>query len=200
MLPAAEVEKFKEEVYAPLNRYAENVGKTTQPDVNPEYIRPNMFMMRLQKIMDEYAGGVGAQFTTSQKLCERGLELLIPQWNVADVMELDAPPRNSLEKALRMIGEMPGVEGVHVLAHSRGGGLTMDALSALGNEYQLRGEAFFSALPLRNVVLLSPDLDADIAAHSASASACPRASPWRPVAGPATAPTTSGRPRIPNRG
>ena len=41
---------------------------------------------------------------------------------------------------------MPGVEGVHVLAHSRGGGLTMDALSALGNEYQLRGEAFFSAL------------------------------------------------------
>jgi esterase/lipase superfamily enzyme len=72
---------------------------------------------------------------------------------------------NHLKKALRMIGEMPGVEGVHVLAHSRGGGLTMDALSALGNEYQLRGEAFFSALPLRNVVLLSPDLDADIAAQ-----------------------------------
>ncbi len=72
---------------------------------------------------------------------------------------------NHLKKALRMIGEMPGVKGVHVLAHSRGGGLTMDALSALGNEYQLRGEAFFSALPLRNVVLLSPDLDSDIAAQ-----------------------------------
>jgi esterase/lipase superfamily enzyme len=72
---------------------------------------------------------------------------------------------NHLKKTLRLIGETPGVKGVHVLAHSRGGGLTMDALSALGNEYQLRGEAFFSALPLRNVVLLSPDLDSDIAAQ-----------------------------------
>jgi adenylylsulfate reductase subunit A len=35
-----------------------------------------MFMFRLQKLMDEYAGGVGSQFTTSEKLCERGLELL----------------------------------------------------------------------------------------------------------------------------
>jgi len=68
-----------------------------------------------------------------------------------------------LKKTLRMIGEMPGVAGVNVLAHSRGGGLTMDALSALGNEYQLRGEELFSALPLRNVVLLSPDIDTDIA-------------------------------------
>jgi esterase/lipase superfamily enzyme len=72
---------------------------------------------------------------------------------------------NHLKKTLRMIGEMHGVEAVHVLAHSRGGGLTMDALSALGNEYQLRGKAFFSALPLRNVVLLSPDLDSDVAAQ-----------------------------------
>jgi esterase/lipase superfamily enzyme len=75
---------------------------------------------------------------------------------------------NHLKKTLRMIGEMPGVDGVHVLAHSRGAGLTMDALSALGNEYQLRGEAFFSALPLRNVVLLSPDLDTDIAVQRIS--------------------------------
>jgi len=72
---------------------------------------------------------------------------------------------NHLKKTLRLIGEAPGVEGIHVLAHSRGAGLTMDALSALGNEYQLRGKAFFDELPLRNVVLLSPDLDADIAAQ-----------------------------------
>jgi len=75
---------------------------------------------------------------------------------------------NHLKKTLRMIGEIPEIEGVHVLAHSRGAGLIMDALSALGNEYQLRGEELFSALPLRNVVLLSPDLDADIAAQRIS--------------------------------
>jgi esterase/lipase superfamily enzyme len=72
---------------------------------------------------------------------------------------------NHLKKTLRMIGEMPGIKGVHVLAHSRGAGLTMDALNALGNEYQLRGEELFSALRLRDVVLLSPDLDTDIAAQ-----------------------------------
>ena len=35
-----------------------------------------MFMFRLQKIMDEYAGGVTAQFTTSKPMLDRGLELL----------------------------------------------------------------------------------------------------------------------------
>ena len=33
-------------------------------------------MFRLQKIMDEYAGGVTAQFTTNEALLERALELL----------------------------------------------------------------------------------------------------------------------------
>ena len=67
---------LKEEVYKPLAVFEENKGKTTQTDVNPNYILPNMFMMRLQKIMDEYAGGVTAQFTTSKPMLDRGLELL----------------------------------------------------------------------------------------------------------------------------
>ena len=33
-------------------------------------------MFRLQKIMDEYAGGVSAQFRTSETLLTKGLELL----------------------------------------------------------------------------------------------------------------------------
>ena len=33
-------------------------------------------MYRLQKIMDEYAGGVSSQFKTSDKLLEKGMELL----------------------------------------------------------------------------------------------------------------------------
>ena len=35
-----------------------------------------MFMFRLQKIMDEYAGGVSAHFKTTKALCDSGLELL----------------------------------------------------------------------------------------------------------------------------
>jgi adenylylsulfate reductase subunit A len=75
-VPDAEIEKIKAEVYAPMKLFSETKDKTTQTDVNPNYIRPNMFMMRLQKIMDEYAGGVTAQFTTSKPLLDRGMELL----------------------------------------------------------------------------------------------------------------------------
>jgi adenylylsulfate reductase subunit A len=70
------IEKLKTETLKPLAIYEEHKGFTSQPDVNPNYIVPKMFMFRLQKLMDEYAGGVGSQFTTSQKLLERGLELL----------------------------------------------------------------------------------------------------------------------------
>jgi adenylylsulfate reductase subunit A len=35
-----------------------------------------MFMFRLQKIMDEYVGGVSSQFKTSKTMLEKGQELL----------------------------------------------------------------------------------------------------------------------------
>jgi len=72
----AVIEKLKEQTYAPHTHFEANKDATTQTDINPNYIRPNMFMMRLQKIMDEYAGGVTAQFTTSKPMLDRALELL----------------------------------------------------------------------------------------------------------------------------
>jgi adenylylsulfate reductase subunit A len=72
----ATIEGLKELVYKPLKLFEENQKKSTQPDVNPGYIMPNQFRMRLQKLMDEYAGGVTAQFTTSGPLCQKGLDLL----------------------------------------------------------------------------------------------------------------------------
>ena len=44
--------------------------------MNPNYIQPKMFMFRLQKIMDEYAAGVTAQFVTNEAQLNRALELL----------------------------------------------------------------------------------------------------------------------------
>jgi adenylylsulfate reductase subunit A len=70
------IEDYKKTILKPLDTYAEFSGKTVTPDVNPNYITPKMFMFRLQKIMDEYAGGVSTAFTTSGKLLEKGLELL----------------------------------------------------------------------------------------------------------------------------
>jgi adenylylsulfate reductase subunit A len=72
----AEVEALKTATYKPLATFEENQSASTQANVNPNYIRPDMFMRRLQKIMDEYAGGVTAQFTTSKPMLDKGLELL----------------------------------------------------------------------------------------------------------------------------
>jgi adenylylsulfate reductase subunit A len=72
----AAVEELKKEILKPLDTYEEFSGNTVTPDINPDYILPKMFMFRLQKIMDEYAGGVSTAFTTSGKLLEKGLELL----------------------------------------------------------------------------------------------------------------------------
>ncbi len=73
---AAAIQALKDLVIRPLKTYADNQGLSTQADVNPGYIMPNMFRMRMQKIMDEYAGGVTAQFTTSERNLKRALELL----------------------------------------------------------------------------------------------------------------------------
>jgi adenylylsulfate reductase subunit A len=73
---AAQVDALKAEVLKPLQTFEQFKGATTDPEINPNYIRPTQFMYRLQKIMDEYAGGVSSQFKTSDKLLERGLELL----------------------------------------------------------------------------------------------------------------------------
>ena len=71
-----QVDELTKQILKPLEMYDEHKGATTDPEINPNYIRPKQFMYRLQKIMDEYAGGVSAQFKTSDKLLEKGMELL----------------------------------------------------------------------------------------------------------------------------
>ncbi len=75
-IDAAALEETKQTILAPLGIFEEKSPLTTDPDINPDYIRPKMFMLRLQKIMDEYAGGVSSQFRTSDPLLKKGLELL----------------------------------------------------------------------------------------------------------------------------
>jgi adenylylsulfate reductase, subunit A len=65
-----------QEMLEPLQVFSANKDTTTDPDINPNYLRPKQFMSRLQKIMDEYAGGVSTQLATSQHQLEKGLELL----------------------------------------------------------------------------------------------------------------------------
>ena len=76
VLEPAAIEALKAEILKPLAVYEQFSKTTTDPEINPNYIKPRMFMFRLQKIMDEYAGGITAQFTTNESLLKKALELL----------------------------------------------------------------------------------------------------------------------------
>jgi len=94
--PDTNVEELKAKILAPLDRYAENVAFSSDPNINPAFMKPFMFMFRLQKIMDEYAGGYSMAFKTSKYLMERGLELL--EMLKEDSAKLAAEDRYELER------------------------------------------------------------------------------------------------------
>lgn len=70
------IQRIKDEVFKPLDTFNTHKDYSVDKYVNPNYIRPQMFMFRLQKIMDEYAGGVSNGFRTSKPLMDKGLEYL----------------------------------------------------------------------------------------------------------------------------
>ncbi len=76
-IDAAKIEELKKKVLAPIDRFEQFKDLTTDPTVNPNYILWRQFMDRLQKIMDEYVGGVTSAFKTSKPLLDRALELFV---------------------------------------------------------------------------------------------------------------------------
>ncbi|ROR34530.1 adenylyl-sulfate reductase subunit alpha [Inmirania thermothiophila] len=73
------VEELVEEIYRPVRNFLEHKDYTTAIDVNPHYITPKMLQFRLQKIMDEYVGGVATYYRTNEKMlevAEQKLEML----------------------------------------------------------------------------------------------------------------------------
>ena len=64
---------------APCAPSTEHRDYTTTIDVNPNYITPRMFQLRLQKVMDEYVAGVSTMYQTNAamlKLAEKKLGML----------------------------------------------------------------------------------------------------------------------------
>ncbi len=70
------IEEMKKTTFMPLEIFETHKHYSNDPDVNPNFIKPKMFMFRLQKIMDEYAGGVSKSFKTSESLLQKGMEYL----------------------------------------------------------------------------------------------------------------------------
>ena len=71
-----QIEALVSELWAPMETFENAHRATTRQEINPNYILPKMALHRLQKIMDEYAAGLGTQFLTTEKMLVRGLEHL----------------------------------------------------------------------------------------------------------------------------
>ena len=50
--------KLKEEIFKPIENYTVGRNEITGGTVSPSYILPIQGLQRLQKIMDEYCGGI----------------------------------------------------------------------------------------------------------------------------------------------
>ena len=72
----AEYEGLKQEVYKPLETYRVGRNEIVAGTVSPSYLLPIQGLQRLEKIMDEYCAGIGANYITNEPLLTRGIELL----------------------------------------------------------------------------------------------------------------------------
>jgi adenylylsulfate reductase subunit A len=72
----AQINRRKEEIYKPMEHYKIYRNEITAGSVNPNYINPRQGLDRLQKLMDEYCGGVTVNYMTNEKLLHIGRKKL----------------------------------------------------------------------------------------------------------------------------
>jgi len=75
-LDQSAVGQLQQAIWAPLETFEQYKGVSTAEEVNPHYLTPKQGLVRLQKIMDEYAGGTSAWYTTNGPTLQRGIELI----------------------------------------------------------------------------------------------------------------------------
>ena len=71
-----QINRRKKEIYKPLEHYKIYRNEIVAGDVNPHYINPKQGLDRLQKLMDEYCGGVTVSYMTNEKLLNIALKKL----------------------------------------------------------------------------------------------------------------------------
>ena len=69
-------EDLKTVIYKPLENFSVGSNEIVGGTVSPSYILPIHGLQRLEKIMDEYAGGITNNYMTNEPMLLRGLHLL----------------------------------------------------------------------------------------------------------------------------
>ena len=114
-IDSEELDARKREVFAPLARYAAGATRVTHGAVHPDLLYPDQALHRLEKIMDEYGGGVGANYATNDALLELGLRQL--SHLRADLSSLGARDLHELGRSWELDHRLWTAEAV--LRHTR---------------------------------------------------------------------------------
>jgi adenylylsulfate reductase subunit A len=69
-----QIDRRKEQIFKPMEHYKIYRNEIVAGTVAPNYINPRQGLDRLQKLMDEYAGGVTVNYMTNEKLLHIGLK------------------------------------------------------------------------------------------------------------------------------
>ncbi len=93
----AEYENLKDIVYKPMQNYEVGRNEITAGTVSPSYLLPIQGLQRLEKIMDEYVGGISSHYTVNEPLLNRGLDLL--KMLKEDLPHLGADSLHQLQRA-----------------------------------------------------------------------------------------------------
>jgi len=75
-LDEAEINRIEEEIFQPMENYQVGRNEIVAGTVSPSYILPLHALQRLEKLMDEYCGGISVNYMTNEPLLNRGLELM----------------------------------------------------------------------------------------------------------------------------
>jgi adenylylsulfate reductase subunit A len=71
-----EYRDLEKTVFQPMETYRVGRNEIVAGTVSPSYLLPIHALQRLEKIMDEYVGGISTNYMTNDVLLNRGLELL----------------------------------------------------------------------------------------------------------------------------
>jgi adenylylsulfate reductase, subunit A len=72
-----EVRDLEQTIFQPLENYRVGRNEIVAGTVSPSYLLPIQGLQRLEKLMDEYVGGISTNYMTNDMLLKRGLELLV---------------------------------------------------------------------------------------------------------------------------
>jgi len=92
-----ECRDLEEVIFQPLETYKVGRNEIVAGTVSPSYMLPIQGLQRLEKIMDEYVGGLTVGYVTNGPLLERGLEHL--QMLKEDIHHLGAEDLHQLQRA-----------------------------------------------------------------------------------------------------